>query len=44
MGTYPLEVLIRKWQLGDLTVSQAIGQILQTLLELAKRLEKLERK
>lgn len=40
MGAYPLEVLIRKWSLGELTVEQAIGQILQILLELVKRLDK----
>jgi hypothetical protein len=28
MGMYPLEELIRKWGRGELTVEQAIGQIL----------------
>ena len=44
MGNYPLTVLIRKWALGEITVEQAIGQILQILLELAKRIEQLESK
>lgn len=44
MGSYPLDVLIRKWQLEELTVEQVIGQILQVLLEPARQVEKLEEK
>lgn len=44
MGTYSLDVLIRKWGVGELTVEQAIGQILLMLLELANRLASLENK
>lgn len=39
MGMYPLEELIRKWRLGELTVEQVIGQILLHL----QRLERGER-
>lgn len=39
MGMYPLEELIRKWRLGELTVEQVIGQILLHL----QRLERDER-
>lgn len=42
MGSYSPDVLIRKWSLGDLTVEQAIGQLIQMLLELTKRVQKLE--
>jgi hypothetical protein len=42
MGSYPLDVLLRKWSLGELTVEQAIGQLIQVLLELVKRVEELE--
>lgn len=44
MGSYPLDALIRKWGVGELTVEQAIGQILLILLKLAKRLASLENK
>ena len=43
MGMYPLEELIRKWGRGELTVEQAIGQILlwlQWLEQQAGRPEK----
>jgi len=39
MGMYPLEELIRKWGRGELTIEQAIGQILLWL----QRLERGER-
>ena len=42
MGTYPLETLIRKWGLSELTTEQTIGQILLILQELIRRLEALE--
>lgn len=42
MGTYSLEVLIRKWGLSELTSEQAIGQILLILQELVRRLEAVE--
>jgi hypothetical protein len=44
MGTYPLETLIRKWGLGELTTEQAIGQILLILQNLLRRVEVLEGK
>jgi hypothetical protein len=42
MGTYPLETLIRKWGLDELTCEQAIGQILLILQKLVRRVEALE--
>jgi hypothetical protein len=42
MGFYPLETLIRKWGLDELTCEQAIGQILLILQELVRRVEALE--
>lgn len=37
MGMYPLEELIRKWGRGELSVEQAIGQILLHLQRLEQR-------
>ena len=37
MAMYSAEELWKRWQLGTLTVEQAIGQILQHLLALEKR-------
>ena len=44
MGTYGLQELIRRWGRGQLTTEQAVGQILLLLVELDKRLQKLERR
>ncbi len=37
MATYPLKKLLSMWQRGELTVEQAIGHILQHLINLEKR-------
>jgi hypothetical protein len=42
--TYGLQELIRRWGRDQLTSEQAIGQILLLLVELDKRLQKLERR
>jgi hypothetical protein len=42
MGMYPLEELIGKWGRGELTVEQAIGQILLWLQWLERRVGTLE--
>jgi len=42
MSMYPLEELLKRWQLDNLTVEQAIGQILQHLLALQKQLKELK--
>lgn len=42
MGTYGLEELIRRWFTQDLTPDQAIGQMLQVIQELTRRIEDLE--
>ncbi len=44
MGAYDLKVVIKKWEKGDLTTEQAIGQILQHLQTLAGRVGVLERR
>ena len=44
MGTYGLEGVIRAWGRGDLTIEQAIGQILLLLQELEERLRSAERR
>ena len=42
MSAYELEDVIQKWDVGKLTTEQAIGQILQLILERDKRLQELE--
>jgi hypothetical protein len=42
MGTYGLDELIRRWFTQDLTPDQAIGQMLQVIQELVRRVEDLE--
>jgi hypothetical protein len=44
MGTYGLEGVIRAWELEKMTTEQAIGQILQLVVEIEGRLRDLERK
>ena len=44
MGTYGLQEVIRRWGREQLTIEQAIGQILLLLAEPDKRLQKLERR
>ncbi|MBN1886837.1 MAG: hypothetical protein JW850_02565 [Thermoflexales bacterium] len=43
MGIYSLDELIRRWQTGQLTIEQAVGQILLLLKELVDRMRELER-
>lgn len=42
MGAYSIDVLIRKWSRGEVTVEQAIGQILQHVQELQTTVLSLE--
>ena len=44
MGTYGLEGVLLAWKQGALTSEQAVGQILQLIQELEKRVAELERK
>jgi hypothetical protein len=44
MGTYGLKGVILAWGRGDLTVEQAIGQILLLLQELEERIRNAERR
>ena len=42
MKRYALSDLVKRWELEDLNVEQAIGQILLWLVALAERITKLE--
>ena len=44
MGAYSIEELARKWFTHDITPEQAIGQILQIVQEIDRRLKELEDK
>ena len=44
MGMYSLDELVQRWYTEDLTAEQVIGQVLQVLQELARRVEELESK
>ncbi|GEM_PF-1342088 len=44
MGTYGLDGVIQAWGRGDLTVEQAIGQLLLLLRELEERVRDIERR
>jgi hypothetical protein len=44
MGMYSLDELVQRWFTEDLTAEQVIGQILQVLQELTKRVDELEDK
>lgn len=44
MGAYSIDVLMRKWSRGEVTVEQVIGQILQHVQELQTTVLTLERK
>ncbi len=44
MGTYGLEGVLQSWARGDLTVEQAIGQILLLLQEFEERLRSAEQR
>jgi hypothetical protein len=44
MGAYSLEELVRRWFTHDITTEQAIGQLLQIVQEIERRLKELENK
>jgi ribosomal protein L16/L10AE len=44
MGTYGLEGVLLAWKQGSLTSEQAVGQILQLIQQLEKRVAELERR
>lgn len=44
MSAYELDTILKKWERGDLSSEQAIGQVLQLLQELSARVGQLERK
>ena len=44
MAMYPPQELLGRWQREQLTVEQAIGQLLQHLLALEKQLNELKRR
>lgn len=43
MSVYKLQVVLQKWEKGELSTEQAVGQMLQHLQMLAKRIGELER-
>lgn len=44
MGTYGLQTIVEFWELEKLTPEQAIGQLLQLMIELDERLSELEKR
>ena len=44
MSTYPVDDLLHRWKLGELSAEQAIGHLLQHLLALTQQLADLERR
>jgi hypothetical protein len=44
MGSYSLDDLVQRWYSEDVTAEQVIGQVLQVLQELSRRVEELEGK
>jgi len=44
MGTYGLRSVIQMWELEQLTTEQAVGQILQLMADIEKRVGDLERR
>jgi exonuclease VII small subunit len=44
MGAYSLEEIMKRWQKGELTTEQAVGQILQVMQNVSQRLGNLERR
>lgn len=42
MAAHPLETLLRLWALNTITTEQAIGQMLQILIEFEPRVRRLE--
>ena len=43
MSTYPLSELFHRWKLGELTAEQAVGFMMQHLLDFEERLIALEK-
>ncbi len=44
MGSYSYDEIMKRWRRGNLTAEQAIGQILQLIRNLSKRVGVLERR
>lgn len=44
MGTYTIEEVVKRWRRGEVTSEQAIGQLLQIVGELNRRLGALEKR
>lgn len=42
MGAYNLDTILKKWERGELSTEQAVGQILLQLQSLTQRLGQLE--
>lgn len=44
MGTYSLDELVRRWFTHEITTEQAVGQLLQIVQEIERRVKELESK
>ena len=44
MSTYSIPELLQKWKLGELTVEQALGHVLQNCLTLIQRQTETEKR
>lgn len=44
MGVYGLDEVIKRWEKGELTADQAIGQVLQLIQNLSRRMGDLEQR
>lgn len=44
MAAYSLEIVLQKWEKGELSTEQTVGQTLLLMQELSERVGKLERK
>jgi len=44
MGTYSLDELVRRWFTHEITTEQAVGQLMQIVQEIERRVKELENK
>ena len=44
MGSYSMDEIMKRWQMGTITTEQAVGQILQLLQKLSQRVGNLEKR
>jgi len=44
VGSYSYDEIMKRWRMGNLTAEQAVGQILQLIRNLSKRVSVLEQR